>query len=483
MVDFPATESRQRPDEDRTLMDLDGVRQTVARGESESLELKKTTGDLKAGMQSLCAMLNGTGGRVIFGVTPGGKIAGQDITDTTLQEVAREIRRLEPSADVEQIRLPVSGGREILILQTTTAPEAPYTYDGRPYKRIGPTTSPMPRSEYHQRLLAQSHALHRWENQVAEGYSLSDLDTDEINHSVQAAIHCGRLRSQPFSPEDSLDRFQLRVHGQLLRAAVVLFGRKFMPYYPQCTVRLARFKGIDKSEFLDHRQLHGHAFEILDESMHFILRNIPIAGRFEPGKLERQDIPLYPPLALREALVNAICHRDYTIAGGAIYVAIFDDRLEVISAGLLPPGITVAELKRDHQSKLRNPLIAGVFYRSGLIEQWGRGTQRIVDWCVAAGQPEPEFEERVGDVVVRFRPSGYHPPLRVSHDLSDRQRQILAILSDRRSWKVHDILSRLENPPGLRMLQLDLRMLREFRLVQTKGRGGNARWWLVSEGE
>src|SRR6516225_2166609 len=99
-------------------------------------EFKKTTGDLKAGMKTLCAMLNGAGGRVIFGVTPGGKIAGQDITDPTLQEVAQEIRRLEPPAHIEQIRVPVNGGKDILILQTTTAPEAPYTYDGRPYRRI-----------------------------------------------------------------------------------------------------------------------------------------------------------------------------------------------------------------------------------------------------------------------------------------------------------------------------------------------------------
>ena len=86
---------------------------------------------------------------------------------------------------------------------------------------------------------------------------------------------------------------------------------------------------------------------------------------FEEGKLERQDLPQYPPLALREALVNAICHRDYTIAGGAIFVAIYDDRLEVISLGLLPPGITVAELKQDHASRPRNPLIAGVFFVAG----------------------------------------------------------------------------------------------------------------------
>jgi ATP-dependent DNA helicase RecG len=178
-------------------------------------------------------------------------------------------------------------------------------------------------------------------------------------------------------------------------------------------------------------------------------------------------------------LVNAICRRDYTIAGGAIYVAIFDDRLEVISAGLLPPGITVADLKREHQSKLRNLLIAGVFYRRGLIEQWGRGTQKIVDWCIAAGQPEPEFEERAGDVVVRFRPSGYHPPLRVGHDLTERQRRLLQILADGRKRRLQEIHSGLENPPAKRTLLDDLKLLRQLGLVASGGRGVGAKWWLV----
>jgi ATP-dependent DNA helicase RecG len=229
-------------------------------------------------------------------------------------------------------------------------------------------------------------------------------------------------------------------------------------------------------------RLHGHAFQILDEAMHFILRNIPIAGRFDPGKLERQDTPLYPPLALREALVNAICHRDYTIAGGAIFVGIFDDRLEVTSLGLLPPGITVADLKRDHASRLRNSLIAGVFYRRGLIEQWGRGTQKIVNWCVAAGQPEPEFEEQAGAVVVRFFPSAYAAPLRVSHDLTDRQRRVLQTLADGRKRRLQEIHASLANPPARRTLLDDLKLLRELGLVGSSGRGVGSGWWLVRAG-
>jgi len=336
----------------------------------------------------------------------------------------------------------------------------------------------MPQAEYQHRLLARTNALDRWENQVAESYAVADLDMVEVERTLRAAVHQGRLESQPSDPVEGLDRLHLRVDGGLLRASVVLFGRKQMPDYPQCALRLACFTGTTKTEFLDQRQLHGHAFQILDEAVHFIMRHIPVAGRIEPGKLERQDTPLYPPLALREALVNALCHRDYTIPGGAVNVGIYDDCLEIISSGLLPAGITVADLKRKHISVPRNPLIAGVFYRRGLIEQWGRGTQKIVDWCVAAGQPEPEFEEQAGAVVVRFRPSGYHPPLRISHNLTDRQRKILHLLSDRARWKVQDILARLESPPGLRTLQLDLRFLRELGLVETSGRGANARWWL-----
>src|SRR5581483_10046361 len=228
--------------------------------------------------------------------------------------------------------------------------------------------------------------------------ALDDLDVKEIRKTVRAAVEGGRLESTVTSPAEALERFHLRVNGKLLRAAVVLFGRHMLPDFPQCSLRLARFKGRTKTEFLDQRQLDGHAFVLLEEADLFLRRHLPVAGRIEAGVLERQDQPLYPPLALREALVNALCHRDYSIPGGAVNLAIFDDRLEIISTGLLPPGITVADLKREHVSRPRNPLIAEVFYRRGLIERWGRGTQKIVELCVSAGHPEPEFTEEAGAV-------------------------------------------------------------------------------------
>ncbi len=122
-----------------------------------------------------------------------------------------------------------------------------------------------------------------------------------------------------------------------------------------------------------------------------------------PSQLRRVETPLVPPDSMREILVNALIHRDYSIAGGAVSLAIFDDRVEVWSTGRFPNGITPEALKRDHLSVLRNPIIADVFHRAGLIEKWGRGTNRVAEMCAAAGIAPPEFTEVTGGAVVTFR--------------------------------------------------------------------------------
>jgi ATP-dependent DNA helicase RecG len=242
---------------------------------------------------------------------------------------------------------------------------------------------------------------------------------------------------------------------------------------------MARFKGITKAEFVDQQQLTGHAFKLLRAADLFLRRHLPVAGRFESGVMERIDEPLFPPLALREALVNAFIHRDYSIVGGAVSVAVYDDRLEIISTGTLPFGLTAEDLVRDHQSRPRNPLLADLFYRRGLIEKWGRGTQKIIDLCVEAGHPAPQFEERAGDVVVRFIPSGYVPPHRIEHDLTERQRQILFILRDGKPVRAEVIREQIDSTIGSRTLRHDLKLLQDWGLIRKSGRGTGAGWMLV----
>lgn len=122
------------------------------------------------------------------------------------------------------------------------------------------------------------------------------------------------------------------------------------------------------------------------------------------GKLKRDDQPLYHPRAMREALSNAICHRDYAVVGASVSVAMYDDRLEIINPGLLRFGFTPETLYQPHESRPCNPLIANVFYRAGIIERWGTGTLNIIDWCRENGNPKPEWRVDVNFVAIVFYP-------------------------------------------------------------------------------
>lgn len=197
----------------------------------------------------------------------------------------------------------------------------------------------MPQEIYRRLMMDRTHAHKRWENS-ASPLRLRNLDLPELRSTVRTGIESARIPSTASAePGDILDRFGLRSGQSLTNAAAVLFAKHESSHYPQCQLRLARFRGVDKNEFLDQRQLNGNAFHLLNEAVQFLNRHLPVSGRIEPGVFERVDAPLFPPVALREALVNAFVHRDYSIPGGAVSVAIYDDRLEIWSDGRLPFGL------------------------------------------------------------------------------------------------------------------------------------------------
>ena len=162
---------------------------------------------------------------------------------------------------------------------------------------------------------------HRWENEPVPDWTVDDLDASEITRTIDEAIRRQRAEDPGTrDPTELLRGLGLTRGGRLLRAAVVLFGRseRAGAEYPQCMLRVARFRGTARTdEFLDNRQFHGNAFTLLGSAERFFRENLPIAGRIEADRFERVDDPLYPPPALREALANAICHRDYSIGGGS----------------------------------------------------------------------------------------------------------------------------------------------------------------------
>jgi ATP-dependent DNA helicase RecG len=461
-------------------MNTEELHDLVRGGESDRVEFKFTTGQRSEGARTVCAMLNGVGGFVLFGVSPSGKITGQNVATKTLEEVHNELRKIEPPAfpDVETVAL--GNGNSVIALRVPGG-GGPYAYDGRPYLRNGPTTIVMPQSIYERKLLERTHARNRWENQTAEGIFLDDLDHTEIVRTVDEAIRRGRMDDPGTrNVRDLLVGLNLFHRERLLNAAVALFAKadRLLPNYPQSLLKMARFRGRDKTEFIDNRQEYGHAFDLLLRGQRFLRDHLPIAGRIVPDLFERIDDPLYPPAALREALANAFCHRDYAAGGGSVSVAVYDDRLEIASIGPLPFGQTAQDLMKPHPSRPWNPIIANVFHRRGIIESWGRGTLKMAELTQRAGLTPPEIEAGVGEVIVRFRPTAYVPPLRIGHDLSEVQRRLLDVLSQSGSVPLAKIMERLPADTARRTVQDNLKLLHELGQVDFTGSGRWTRWRL-----
>ena len=173
-------------------MMLDDITRLIAAGESETLELKKTTGERREAAKTVCAMLNNRGGIIFIGVTPEGVVTGQQVGERTIEDVSAEFQRIEPPAFPSIDRVPLAGGREVLVVRVNRGDMIPYRYRGNAYRRVGNTNWRMPRDAEDQMFLERVHGEQRWENQPAVGWSVDDLDLAELQRTVDESIRRGR---------------------------------------------------------------------------------------------------------------------------------------------------------------------------------------------------------------------------------------------------------------------------------------------------
>nr|MBF0223052.1 putative DNA binding domain-containing protein [Desulfobulbaceae bacterium] len=386
-------------------MKLKELQQLVAKGESETLEFKKSTGQRTRIAETLCAFLNGKGGKVIIGVTDQGEIIGQTIGQGTLEGLYQEINKLEPAMVAETQKVELADHKVVLVLSVSEG-QTVYTFDGRPFMRQGPTTVRMPQDHFRAELDRRATRPSPWEVLPAEKCSLDDLDHDQILTTLNEAIRNQRLQEPGHrDPEKTLIGLGLMNDSGITNGAMALFAKSDSIFadYPQCCLKMARFKGLNKNEFIDSQIVHANALELFVRGQEFLIRHLPVASTFEEGNPYRIDIPALPTLATREALANALIHRDYSSRGGSISLAVYDDRVEICNFGGLHFGMKVEQLLGPHESHLWNPKIANVFYRRKIIETWGRGTNRIIEAMQEQGLPEPIFTSEGCDFRVTFK--------------------------------------------------------------------------------
>lgn len=418
-------------------MDINEIKELIARNESRVLELKKTTGELIKGMQTLCAFLNSDGGWVLFGITPKLEIIGQNVTDNTQREIAHEMTKIEPavSLPIEIIDIPERPGFRVIGIHCDAAQfgDAPYTYDGKAYYKVESTTVPMPRSMFEERLRRSNPNRFAWESQTPDNLCLGDLDESRIRGAVAYGVEKGRMPASAVT-EDTLDlltKLGMKDGKKIKNAAAALFIKQ-TTNYPQFLLRMARFRGTEKKEFIDNVRAKGNFFELLDAGMAFFFKHLSQSGVIKGlHRKEQLEIPIE---ALREALINALCHRLMDSPSGSVGISIFDDRVEIENTGHLPSELTTETIKLPHRSYPQNPIIADALYMTAFLESWGTGVGRMVDACKSIGLSEPEFGTDGAFVWITFkRPGSVTDSVTDSvtnHDmgqkLSDKQKEVLA---------------------------------------------------------
>lgn len=359
--------------------------------ESESLELKESFSN--EALETIGAFANAKGGTLIVGVRNNGSISGITTGGNTLEEWAQRIQhKLQPRI-LTSISLKEHDGKTVGIINVPHS-DVPVSVDGRFYKRVGRTNQLMNHHEI--MYLALNSSNKSWDKQIEVSASFEDLDEKQVLAFFRKMNQTGRRAVSIDEPwQDTLEKLELVADGKPTRAAILLFGKKVRRYFPSAYLKVGRFK--TPTVIIDDNEFDGPLFDQLEEAMNWFKARLSLKFDITSSALQATNLSSrkeeweYPLSALREGILNAICHRDYK-AGTDTSIQLYDDHVVIWNAGTLPPVLTASDLTKTHKSVPYNKLIAQAFFLTGDIEKWGSGTTRIVEELQKRGLPEPEFD-------------------------------------------------------------------------------------------
>jgi ATP-dependent DNA helicase RecG len=360
-------------------------------GEGSMLEYKEALSSSL--VRELVAFANTVGGKILLGVRDDGTVIGVADSNALRARIQDIARNCDPPVEVRIV--PVG---KVIVVHVRESDAKPVQCSDGFFWRQGSMTQKLRRAEI--RDFFRSEGQIRFDLSLCPRFRYpQDFDREKYTAWLRLTGITGRPRT-----EDVLVNIEAAERsGRTLvfrNAGVLFFARNVRHFFNQAYITCLLAKGADKVHILDRKDFDGGIVADIEDALRFIERNTRTAYRIE--RLKRENIPEYPMKALREAITNAVMHRDWFVEGANVFVEIYTDRIEVVSPGGLPKGMTLADLGR--KSVRRNALIADLLHRIAFIEKAGTGIKRIRDEVREQGCPEPEFEVN-GFFTAIFRPN------------------------------------------------------------------------------
>jgi len=402
------------------------TRALLEQGRGQLLEFMPQPG-AEALAETIAAFANADGGTILVGLGTAG-IVSEEIEPEHLEALLLRAQIMcRPPVRTEWQWLQVGHGTAVAIL-VPHSPELHTLVDGRVLLRSGARNRPLSGGEV--RHLASAKGTGDYEKEIVPGATLGDLDEDIIADYAEKRRLRGARGQEQGTAELLLDCGAINAEGNPTVAGVLLFGRNPHRLLPQSRAVLVRFSGTGPRGrdglpgYTRREEIRGSLHQVVEELWNVIWEEM----RHESviSGLKREERPEYPPFAVREAVVNAVAHRNYRLSGRHVEVRMFDDRMEIISPGGLPGHITLDNIVEEHFS--RNPRIVRALYYWGLIEELGLGIDRMIDEMVRAGHPTPQFEARPYTFRVTLRNVRERPAGKWEQYLNERQIKALTYL-------------------------------------------------------
>ncbi|MCI8466454.1 MAG: transcriptional regulator [Lachnospiraceae bacterium] len=364
--------------------------------ETETIEYKKSTGEMKEAMLSIAAILNKhQKGQLFFGVKNDGTVIGQIITEESLRKVSQAIGNHIAPAIYPEIKVVRFGERDCIQVNFE-GNRCPYLAYHVPRIRVADEDLVMDQDTYDEMIRKRDDMRYSWEQKVSE-YTIEEVSQDAFREYLQKAKDAGRIIFEETDIRTVLNKLELMKGEYLLNAGAALFCSSGIN-----ELQMAKFASNERLTFTDIRRFTGSIIELAKKAEQYIIDAMDWRVEIGAG-LSRKEIPEIPMDAIREAIINSFGHKLFG-SGQSNEVAIFKDRIEIYNPGPFPVGLT-PEMFIDGKSRpvRRNPLITRTLYYSKDMESFATGLKRISTACKEAGCQVKFEQQQYGFAVIFYR--------------------------------------------------------------------------------
>ncbi len=435
--------------------------------ETQNIEYKLSWRDEY--LKVIVAFANKDGGELIVGVDDNGNSIGIKKSKKLLEDIPNKIRNklgIIPSVKIEKVK-----GKDIIHIFIKPS-SVSISHNGKYYIRSGSNSFELKGEELTNFLIEKSGKT--WDEFVEEKAGFNDINLKTIDEFKKYAVDRIPSIIAEKDYQTILEKLNLQADKKLKKAAILLFGKNPQRFYPAAYLKIGKF--LTKTEIQSSDIVEGNLFEQITIALE-ILRTKYLISKIKFEGIHRREILEYPYEALREAIINALIHRNY-LGASSIQIRVYSDRLVIMNEGKLPPEVPVEKLKTEHLSKPRNTLLADVFYKAGFIESWGRGTIKIMEKCQEQGLPEPDFEEDHGVFVVKFYQDKWNEEN--LKKLGINERQIKAVIYVKEKGKITNKKYQEINNCSRNTASNDLRRLVENHILKESGVKGAGSYYDIA---